>query len=357
MARHALATHGARPVTAVVVPAPEAGAGDRSRLPDGAAALMALVAGVVVAFGVHRLVPQVGVLTWAVALGVVAANARLLPPVVVGSLGRPTRRLLRMGVVLLGFSISLAAVADLGLPVLAVTAFTLVGTLVVTTWLARRLAIGPARSLLLGTGFAICGASAIAAMERTADADDEDVTAAIAMVTLWGTVAMVALPVLQAPLGLSATEYGVWAGAGIQEVGQVVAAAGPAGAAALGVAVVVKLTRVLLLAPVVAVVSAGRRMRSEEQATGGRPPLVPLFVLGFLGCALLRTAGLVPDALLEPIAQVQTAALAAALFGMGASVRIGSLLRGSGSLVLAGGLGTVLVLGLSLAGVLVVGAP
>lgn len=345
-------------MTAVVVPAPEAGAGDRPRLPDGSAtAVVALVAGVVVAFAAHRVVPQVGVLTWAVALGVVAANTRLLPQAAVCSLGRPTRRLLRIGVVLLGFSISLVAVADLGLPVLAVTAGTLVSTLVATTWLARRLAIGPARSLLLGTGFAICGASAIAAMERTADADDEDVTAAIAMVTLWGTVAIVALPLLQAPLGLTAGEYGVWAGAGIQEVGQVVAAAGPAGAAALGIAVVVKLTRVLLLAPVVAVVSAGRRMRSDGPATGGRPPLVPLFVLGFLACALLRTVGLVPEVLLAPIAQVQTAALAAALFGMGASVRLGSLLRGSGSLVLAGGLGTVFVLGVSLVGVLVVGAP
>ncbi|HWJ67229.1 MAG TPA: putative sulfate exporter family transporter [Nocardioides sp.] len=343
-------------MTAVVVPAPEAGAGDPPRLRDGGTtATVALVLGVAGAFVGHRVVPGVGPLTWAVGLGVLAANTGLLRGPGARALGRPTRRLLRIGVVLLGFSISLAAVVDLGLPVLALTAGTLVATLVFTTGLARRLGVGRSRSLLLGTGFAICGASAIAAMERTAEADDEDVTAAIAMVTLWGTVAMLALPLLRAPLGLTDGAYGVWAGAGLQEVGQVVAAASPAGAAALGVAVVVKLTRVLLLAPVVAFVSVGRRL-GEGPADGvRRPPLVPLFVLGFLACATLRTTGVVPDAWLGPVGQVQVAALAAALFGMGASVRLGSLLRGSGPLLVASGVGTLFVLAVPLAGVLALG--
>lgn len=321
-------------------------------------AATALVVGVAGSFAGHALVPGVGVLTWAVGLGVLAANTGLLPATAVPVLGWATRRLLRVGVVLLGLSISIGSVVALGLPVVAIAAGTLVATLLFTTWLAGRLGVGPARSLLLGTGFAICGASAIAAMERTADADEEDVTAAIAMVTLWGSIAMIALPFLQEPLGLSDRAYGVWAGASLQEVGQVVAAGGSVGAAALGVAVVVKLTRVLLLAPAVAFVNVGRHVRGSaaSSTSGRRPALVPLFVLGFLACALLRSAGLVPEAWLGPIGQVQVAALGAALFGMGASVRIGPLLRGSGPLMLASAVGTVFVLGVALAGVRIAGA-
>ena len=131
--------------------------------------------------------------------------------------------------------------------------------------------LGAARSLLIGTGFAICGASAIAAMEDTAGADEEDVAVGIAMVTLFGTVAMVLLPLLAGPLGLSDVQFGIWAGASIHEVGQVVAAAGAGGAAVVAIAVVVKLTRVLLLAPVVATVSVRQAAgRVRRPAASGR---------------------------------------------------------------------------------------
>ena len=73
----------------------------------------------------------------------------------------------------------------------------------VTTWLGLRARLGPARSLLIGTGFAICGASAIAAMGDTAGGDEQDVAVGIATVALFGTAAMVLLPLLQHPLGLS----------------------------------------------------------------------------------------------------------------------------------------------------------
>lgn len=319
-------------MTAVVERTPEVVAVGRSS--SVVAGLTAVALGLAGAFLGHLVVPAVGVLTWAVGLGVVAANTGFVPAAARPALTWATRRLLRVGVVLLGFSISLASVAALGLPVVLLTVGTLVSTLLFTTWLAGRMNLGGPRSLVLGAGFAICGASAVAAMEQTAGGDDEDVTAAIAMVTLWGTVLMIVLPLLQEPLGLSGLQFGVWAGASVQEVGQVVAAASPAGAAALSVAIVVKLTRVLMLAPVVAVVSAGRRLRSDGTGDGvRRPPLVPLFVLGFLVCAVLRTLGAVPEAALPAIGQVQVMALGAALFGMGASVHLGSLVRRSGPLV------------------------
>src|SRR4051812_44330519 len=254
--------------------------------------LVAAVLGLGGAMLAHEFVPAIGVLTWAVALGMLAGNIGLLPAGARQALGSITKRLLRVGIVLLGFSVSFGAIAALGLGTIGLVAATLVITLVVTTWLGNRARLGAARSLILGTGFAICGASAFAAMEDTAGADEEDVTVGIAMVTLFSTLAMVLLPMLAGPLGLSDQQFGIWAGASIQEVGQVVAAAGAGGAAVVAIAVVVKLTRVLLLAPVVATVSVRKRMADPRRATPGkRPPIVPMFVLGFVACVALRSTG------------------------------------------------------------------
>ena len=319
--------------------------------------LLAAALGLGGAMLAHRLVPALGVLTWAVALGMGAGNTGMLRGAAKQGLNLVTRRLLRIGIVLLGFSVSFGAIAALGLGTIGLTVVTLVTTLLLTTWMGNRAKLGPARALLIGTGFAICGASAIAAMEDTAGADDEDVTVGIAMVTLFGTLAMVLLPLLAGPLGLSDVQFGIWAGASIQEVGQVVAAAGAGGAAVVAVAVVVKLTRVLLLAPVVAAVSVRRRMAEPGRETAGkRPAIVPLFVLGFLACVALRSTGMVPSGALALLAQVQVAALGAALFGMGASVKIASLFRRSGPVLVVAALSTLMVAGVSLAGVLVLGS-
>jgi uncharacterized integral membrane protein (TIGR00698 family) len=316
--------------------------------------LLITVAGVAGAFAAHRVVGQVGVLTWAVFLGAVAANAGLLPAAAAPGLQLATRRLLRAGVVLLGFSLSLQSIAGLGPAVIGLVVGTLVCTLAVTAWAGLRLGLGRPRSVLVATGFAVCGAAAIAAVQENADAEEEDVAVAIGMVTLCGTVAMIALPLLQRPLGLGDVAFGVWAGASVHEVGQVVAAASPVGAAAVGVAVVVKLTRVLLLAPVVAGVGAWRRrdVRGEGRTAGRTaPPVVPLFVLGFLACVLVRSTGALGEGALDVVGAVQTIALAAALFGLGTGVHGRSLLRGSGRVVALAALSTAVVATVSLAGV------
>ena len=332
-----------------------AGPQPRTRLrPDLLPGLLVSGAGVGMALLAHHLFPQVGALTWAVILGAGAANAGLLPASTEAGLKLATKKLLRVGVVLLGFSLSLVSIVALGGPVIVLVVVTLFSTLILTTWLGTRIGLGRPRSLLIGTGFAICGASAIAAMEETSEGNEEDVAVAIAMVTICGTVAMVTLPMLQGPLGLSDAQFGAWAGASVHEVGQVVAAASPAGAAAVSIAVVVELTRVLLLAPVVAGVSLMRRQRlgTEEQAGATTSPrLVPLFVLGFLACVLVRSTGLVPAGLLAVIGYAQTMALGAALFGMGTGVRFDSLLHGSGRAIVLATISTVVVAAVGLTGV------
>lgn len=311
----------------------------------GAAALAALL---------HLALPDVGTLTWAVLLGVVVTNCGLLPRASGPGIAFAVRPMLRVGIVLLGLSLSLGTVAALGLPVLSLVLGTVVATLLSGVALGRFLGINAPRRLVVAVGCAICGASAIAAVEGPADADEDDVAVAIAVVTVFGSVAMLALPLLQGPLGLDDRQLGIWAGASVHEVGQVVATATPAGAAAVAIATVVKLCRVLCLAPVLAGVSLWRRS-SLRTRPGARAPLIPMFVVGFFGCVVLRTTGLLPDGALTTAATIQSWLLAAALFGLGTGVRVRSLLRGSGP-VLVLGAGTSLVASMvALAGVLMLG--
>ncbi len=314
--------------------------------------LLLAAAGVAVATGLHALVGSVGVLTWAVVVGALAANTGVLPAAVRPGLRIAARRLLRIGIVLLGLSLSVVSIAELGLPVVGAIVLTLLTTFLLTVWAGHRLRIGRARSLLIATGFAVCGASAVAAMQENAEADEDDLAAAVAMVTLFGTIAMVAVPLLQLPLGLSDAQVGVWAGASVHEVGQVVAAAGPAGAAAVALAVVVKLTRVVLLAPLVVGVSLVLSRSRDGVDRASRPSLVPLFVLGFLGCVALRSTGVLPDVVLSVASQVQVLALTAAMFALGTGVHLVSLVRRGGRALALGGVSTLVVAGVSLPWVL-----
>ncbi|MET9957906.1 putative sulfate exporter family transporter [Streptomyces sp. NPDC006326] len=315
-------------------------------------------AGVLVAWTVHRLLPAVPMLTASVVLGIAAAHLPGLRGVVRG-IGRPGlslagRRLMRIGIVLLGLGLGLDQVFRLGwttvLMVAAVVAATFFGTL----WLGRRLGLPGDQPLLIATGYSICGASAIGAVSQVSDSDEEDVASSVALVTLCGTLAIAVLPLLQGPLGLTDPAFGRWVGASVHDVGQVVATAQTAGPGALGEAVLVKLMRVALLAPLVAAVAFSVRARRQGVRTtsGRRPAPVPLFVAGFLAAAALRTTGVLPDAALEWAHTVQELLLAAALFGLGSAVHLPTLARTGGRAAVLGLGAWVVVAGVSYAGVL-----
>ena len=184
-------------------------------------------------------------------------------------------------------------------------------------------------------------------------------TVSIAMVTLFGTLALVLLPLLHGPLGLTDLQFGMWAGASVHEVGQVVAAASPAGATVVAVAVVVKLTRVVMLAPVVATVSVLQRMKSPAASDeiGTHPAGARSSCSASSRAWRCGASGALPDASLGWITHVQVAALGAALFGMGCSVRIASLFKKSGAVMVVSTVGTLFIGAISLAGILLVTGP
>lgn len=344
------------PETAVAseeVVAPATGSSDaRTRVTTYLPGLALVAGGVAVAFGVSRVTPFASALTVAVVLGMLARNVGLVRPRALLGTRFATRRLLRTGVVLLGLQLAVGEVLRLPRGVLVVVVVTVGLTFVSTLAAGRLLRVRPGTTLLVATGFSICGASAAVAMNAVADSDDEDLATAVALVTLYGSAAIVLLPLAYGALGLGETAAGVWAGASVHEVAQVVAAASPAGATALATAVVVKLTRVVLLAPLVAGYGLVRRRRRARPTDGAkRPAFVPLFVLGFLAMIAVRSTGVVPAPALAAAQVATTLLLAGALFGLGTAVHLRTLVRTGGRAALLGLVSTLVAAGTSLAAI------
>ena len=312
--------------------------------------LAAVACAAAASFGIHELLPEVSALVIAVVLGILVANLGLHRAALRPGTGFAAKRLLRIGVVLLGFQLAAGDTAHLGAPGLAVVALVVTSTFFGTWWLGRRLGVSPALSLLIATGFAICGASAIAAMRGVIDAEDEEVAFSIALVTLCGTLSIAVLPVLQGPLGLSDEQFGTWVGAAVHDVAQVVATAATAGAVALSAAIVVKLTRVVLLAPLVAGTSFVQRHRTAVPR-----PILPLFVLGFLATMGVRSSDVLGGGTIDALEQVKTVVFAAALFGLGTGVELRRLRRLGGRPLVLGLASWALVAGVAYGGVRLVG--
>lgn len=297
--------------------------------------------------------PGISALVIAIVVGVMVANLTVLPPALVAGTQFTAKKLLRAGIVLLGLQVALGDLLALGAPMLAVVVVVVTVGILGTVAIGRLLGVEKGLTILVACGFSICGAAAVAAAAGVTDPEEEHeerTVTAIALVVLCGTLMIAAVPAVAALLQLSPEAAGLWAGASIHEVAQVVAAGGALGGTALTLAVIVKLARVLMLAPVMATLSL--QQRREGMVEGKRPPLVPLFVLGFLAMVVLRSAVPLPAPVLEIGAMLQTGLLAAAMFALGTGVRVRRLLQVGPRPFALAALSTLLVACLALGGVL-----
>lgn len=318
----------------------------------------------------------------ALVAGALLGSLRAVPSGAWHGIGWVRTRVLRAGIVLLGLQLSLGQLVGLGWRGVLVVLVTVACTFAVTLRVGQSLRVDALTRLFVATGFSICGAAAIAAMSGTVAArstpgttpstprDDSDaVGTALALVTLYGTLAVLVLPPYVRMLGLTDAQAGLLVGASVQEVGQVVAAAGGISAAALAAATVAKLARVVLLAPLTAVVAARDRSRSRALAAqagegagpgrdgeaGGRrsaAPLVPGFVLAFLVAVVVRSTGVLPDGLLSAAQVLQQVLLTAAMVALGTGVDLPRLVRSGGRPLLLGAVSTVVAVGTATVGTL-----
>lgn len=301
--------------------------------------------------------PVVSPLLVAIVLGAVLTNVIAVPAAWQPGVQLAAKKLLRLGIVLLGLQLSLSQVAGLG-PGLILVVVAIVGLgILVTLGLGRLLRMPLTQTLLIACGFSICGAAAVAAVDGVMETDEEEVATSVGLVVLFGSLMIVLVPLAASALHLGDVRAALWAGGSIHEVAQVVAAAGAIGPGAVDQAVLVKLARVLMLAPVMAAVGLLVRRHpglSHPGAGGKRPPVVPLFVLGFIAMMLLASTGLVPAPVLAGAKWAQTALLAAAMFALGLGVRLQALAKVGPRPLLLGVLSTLAVAGIALAGVLLV---
>ncbi|UIK88986.1 YeiH family protein [Arthrobacter polaris] len=308
------------------------------------------VAGALSWFGA-RYLTGVSPLLLAILAGAVWRNVFRVPLSLSPGIAFSSKKLLRTGIVLLGLQLSLSAILGLGPGVLVVVFLSVGVTFGLTLWIGQLLGISLSQRLLIAAGFSICGAAAVAATENATKAKQEEVASAIGLVVLFGTLMIPLVPFLGRLLGMSDESLGMWIGASTHEVAQVVAAGGAVGSSALAVAVTVKLARVVTLAPIIAGVTLYMH-RNKAVAGTRRPPLVPLFVVGFVLTMLLRSTGVLPDSILSIAQNLQTLLLASAMFALGLGVHLRGLVRSGGKSLILGVLSTLVILTVSLGGTL-----
>jgi uncharacterized integral membrane protein (TIGR00698 family) len=257
----------------------------RSELRSAASLLpgVALAAAIAVSAFLARSIPGVATFSQmilAILLGMAFHNIVGTPLAARAGIAFSLRRLLRVAIILLGFQLTLSQVASVGMGGLLVVAVTLIATFVFTVFAGRALGVDRKLTEMIAAGTSICGASAIVAVNTVTEAHDEDVAYAVACVTIFGSIAMFAYPVLSGVLHLDSYAYGLWSGASIHEIAQVVAAAFQNGQRAGEVGTMVKLARVMLLAPVVFTLNLKARFAASSTAVRSARPPVPWFVLG-----------------------------------------------------------------------------
>nr|WP_155262322.1 putative sulfate exporter family transporter [Bradyrhizobium sp. BR2003] len=248
------------------------------------------------------------------------------------------KQLLEVAVMLLGASISFAAIVASGGLLIGAIAVTVVIMLAVSYGLSRMLGLKTKLAILIACGNSICGNSAIAAVAPVIEADGDDIASSISFTAILGVLMVLGLPLLIPLLKLTATQYGILAGLTVYAVPQVLAATVPAGIVSTQIGTLVKLVRVLMLGPIVIGLSllvARRRKGGDKEGASKAASispfkLVPWFIIGFLVLAALRSFQLVPDIAIAPVTKTATilTVVSMAALGLGVDVRVLSTVGG-----------------------------
>ena len=277
---------------------------------------------------------HLGPLLLVILLGMAWGSFMRLPEWALPGIRVAQRPVLRWAVAGLGFRLSLGEIVRIGGPALAVVVVSTFASLVFAWWLAKRLGIGEKLGVLLGVGGAICGASAVIAADSVVQGKREDSALALGIITLLGTVGIVAYPWIGHAAGMSDFLYGVWDGASLHEMAQVVAAASGQSKGAVEVATVVKLVRICLLAPVVFWLAWRARVHGADAQA--KVSIVPWFLVVFVGFAALNSSGLLPKSVLDPVRRADLWLLCVGMAGVGLQTRFTDLGRAGWRPILVG---------------------
>ncbi|MGB3306039.1 MAG: putative sulfate exporter family transporter [Thermomicrobiales bacterium] len=274
------------------------------------------------------------------------------------------KQLLEIAIVLLGASLDLHKLVEAGAKLVIAVLISVTVTILVGTTIGRAAGLAPRLAILVAVGNAICGNSAIAAVAPAIKAKRQEIASAIALTAVFGVGVVLVLPLLVPVLGLSNERYGVVAGLAVYAVPQVLAATFPVSAESGQIGSIVKLTRVLLLGPTVAIFAWIFRDRVEAANQGASgfslsklTKFLPWFVIGFAMLAILRTTDVIPDTLGTRTQDVSKVLTAIAMTALGLTVDVRSVRQGGArvALVIACLTGLLVVMALTLVTVLGIG--
>lgn len=243
-----------------------------------------------------------------------------------GGLKFTSKKILKFAIILLGASLNIRMVLEVGRMSLCVMLFTLLTCFGIGHFVGKALKINWKLSNLISAGTGICGGSAIAAIAPAIDADDSDIAYAMSATFLFDMAMIVLFPIMGQAMGLSDMAYGLWAGTAVNDTSSVVAAGYAFSEAAGDFATMVKLTRTLAIIPTVIIFSliSAHLKRKEASANGeavkaklGITKIIPWFILGFLALAVINSFGVIPAAVSSGMKDVSKFLMIAALAAIG----------------------------------------
>ncbi len=270
------------------------------------------------------------------------------------------KKILRFAIVFYGFRITFQQIADVGLEGFLVSLLMLSSTFFIGTWLGTKIfKMDRDTSMLTASGASVCGAAAVLATEPVLKAEEHKAAVAVSMVVLFGTISMFLYPVLYAAiiehatgfLHMSTEQFGIYIGGTIHEVAQVVAvpASIPGSPEDMAnTAVIVKMTRVIMIAPMLIVLGLYLSYKAKKEgAAGSKVPLViPWFAVYFVGMAGFNSLHFVPQDIVNQINVIDTFLLTMAMTALGMGTRFAKF-KGLGlaPIYTAGGMFLWLVIG------------
>lgn len=292
-------------------------------------------------------------LTLAIVMGIAAGNTLFVrfPELWLEGIAFSKGHLLRLGIMLYGFRLTLVQVAYVGWPAFFTDAVIVAVTMVLAVKLGRRFHVNDKTAALVGAGSAVCGAAAVLAAQPVLKAKDHDVGVAVATVVVFGTLAMFVYPLLAVwimPADASSSAWfawGIYTGSSVHEVAQVAAAGAAVNDTVADVAVITKMIRVMMLAPLLMALSW--LMSGKNGPNGDRRRIaMPWFVPAFLVMVAVNSVIELPPSLHSMILNVDTLLLTMAMLALGLTTRWEAVrTAGIRPLILAGILAVWLIIG------------
>lgn len=284
-----------------------------------------------------------GPLTVALLVGIAWRSARGLPDRLLPGTRFAARDILRWGVILMGARLDFGLIAKAGPKVLVLDILVIAVGITGISWIGRRLGVGSKLALLMAVGNSICGASAVAAAAPVVEGHEDDVAMAAAMCGILGTVGVLFYVLLGPLLGMSHTQLAIMSGSTLHEVAQVMAVAFTWGTTTGNLGTLVKLTRVVLLAPALVILGLVAGKGDRKMRFSWQDPPIPWFVVGFLGLGAIGSVGLLSPGIKDLLSSASVFLMVVAMAAMGLNTHLAMVRRAGVHLIYAGLLGFSLV--------------